>query len=540
MDPLRESLVAGLGGLAPRAGEVAFYSTVSGARQAGQGLDAAYWGRNLREPVEFAAALEQLRADGHALFVEVSPHPVLLASVEQLLRERGAGGGGVVLPSLRRGQPERAALLATLGVLYTQGCAVAWEALSPGGGRCVELPAYPWQRRRYWFEPTGALALPASSRAWAPAEPEPSREEPAAPAKPWEELSPDERRAALAEWVTTEVRRVLAFPADERLPGDRPLAELGLDSIMAVQIMTGLGARLGRTLPTALLAKRPTLEGLMREVEGVLAGAPVGGSSSPLLALRETGERPPFFCVHAVHGLALAFQPLAEQLGEDQPFYGLQARGADTDEPPEDRIERMAWRYLEAVRRVQPKGPYRLGGWSFGGLVAFEMACQLREAGEEVAALVVMDLPGSREGYAGRFMVEQFRLLGIAVEEGVEGEGGGPERLAESLSQALVRSGALPRELTDVPRQRRVYRAHLEAMLRYVPRSYDGPLTLLRARELREGAVESAAARDETFGWGAVCRGPVESLRVSGHHFNMVFEPHVRELAAVLRGVLGR
>jgi len=194
----------------------------------------------------------------------------------------------------------------------------------------------------------------------------------------------------------------------------------------------------------------------------------------------------------------------------------------------------MARRYVEAMRGVQPRGPYRLGGWSFGALVAFEMACQLRVAGEEVAALVVLDLPAPVGGDAMDFLVEQFRMFGICVERGPHTS---PGDIAAHLAEALVRFGVLPGALAETERQRRVYRAHLEALLSYQPRPYDGPLALLRARELRAGASPSAAASDPTYGWGALC-ARVTVHAVAGNHFNMVFEPHARELAAVLRRLL--
>ncbi|MCC7362010.1 MAG: polyketide synthase dehydratase domain-containing protein, partial [Anaerolineales bacterium] len=116
-------------------------------------LDGAYWTRNLRAPVRFDLALERLAADGHTLFLELSPHPTLSPSITESLRHLARPG--TVVTSLRRDQPETDALLSALAALYTLGCAVDWRGLYPSGGRFVRLPAYPWQRRRYWL-PTEA------------------------------------------------------------------------------------------------------------------------------------------------------------------------------------------------------------------------------------------------------------------------------------------------------------------------------------------------------------------------------------------------
>ncbi len=164
MDPLRADLLAALAGIEPRAGEVPIYSTVSGEVSDGAGVGPAYWADNLRRPVRFAGAVEQLRAAGHRLFVEISPHPVLLPDVEQMLAGDGAGadGAGAAVPSLRRGQPERTTMLGSLGALYVSGCEADWRRLgSPvvaGDRREIvrSLPTYPWQRQRFWLEEPAA------------------------------------------------------------------------------------------------------------------------------------------------------------------------------------------------------------------------------------------------------------------------------------------------------------------------------------------------------------------------------------------------
>lgn len=149
MDPLREDLLEALAEIAPRAGSVPILSTVTGEAADGAGFDAAYWVRNLRQPVLFGTAVERLLRAGHGVFVEISAHPLLLPAVEQCLRHHGAGGGQG-LPSLRREEGERAALLGTLEQLWALGYPVAWERVSRSG-RHVRLPRYPWQRERYWL-----------------------------------------------------------------------------------------------------------------------------------------------------------------------------------------------------------------------------------------------------------------------------------------------------------------------------------------------------------------------------------------------------
>jgi pimeloyl-ACP methyl ester carboxylesterase len=180
-----------------------------------------------------------------------------------------------------------------------------------------------------------------------------------------------------------------------------------------------------RELPLSTLFLNPTVESLA----STLFVENNSRSWSPLVAIQPKGSNPPFFCVHPIFGVVFPYYELAYHLGKNQPFYGLQPRGIDGEQPPITRIEDMAAYYIEALRVVQPKGPYFLGGWSFGGLVAFEMAQQLQKSGHEVGLVAMLDTlaPGSdnqpsfRDGfrflftiatrYIWSFIIDYFYLL---------------------------------------------------------------------------------------------------------------------------------
>ena len=151
MEPYRHELTQALAGLAPQRAVLPFYSTVTGAQATGVELDAAYWGRNLREPVRFAAAINAMASAGVNTFVELAPHPVLGTALRETLEAEQPSA--LVIASLRRGQDERATLLAAAGQLHAHGVGLAWARVLPPGGRRVALPTYPWQRQRYWFAP---------------------------------------------------------------------------------------------------------------------------------------------------------------------------------------------------------------------------------------------------------------------------------------------------------------------------------------------------------------------------------------------------
>ena len=161
MEPLRADLERALEGLRPRPASVPIYSTVTGRLVDGLSFDPLYWSNNLRQPVLFSTAVEQLLKDGHDIFLEVSPHPILLGSIQQQFGH--AGVEGAVLPSLRREEEEGKVLAGSLGALYTLGYPLDWSRIYPDGGRCVQLPSYPWDRERCWMDPPAPGDVAAQS-----------------------------------------------------------------------------------------------------------------------------------------------------------------------------------------------------------------------------------------------------------------------------------------------------------------------------------------------------------------------------------------
>ncbi len=151
MTPYQHALAGKLKGLQPQRARKLLISTVTGTKSDGHEYTADYWGRNIRQAVQFAPAILELIEQGYETFLEISPHPALGTVIEQCLG--AAEHTGLVLHSLRRRKDERTTMLTALGGLYAQGCAeVEWSALYPAGGQVVTLPHYPWQRVRYWVD----------------------------------------------------------------------------------------------------------------------------------------------------------------------------------------------------------------------------------------------------------------------------------------------------------------------------------------------------------------------------------------------------
>lgn len=245
---------------------------------------------------------------------------------------------------------------------------------------------------------------------------------------------------------------------------------------------------------------------------------------SPLVPLKPGGARPPFFCVHALFGSVFPYHQLALHLDREQPVYGLQARGLDGKEAPLDSIERMAESYLAALRTVQPRGPYHVGGYSFGGLVAFEMAQQLIRAGEGVALLAIFGAgappllpPDVVELMAlgMQYLDDHARLMyNTTVPD--------QERLHLDYDQLRDQQDALP------PLQR-VAAANALAQARYAGRPHAGKVALFVTRE-----QQILCKADPTMGWWTLAAGGVEVVPIAGNHLDIFEEPQVRDLATKL------
>ncbi|PJZ68820.1 hypothetical protein CH373_15490 [Leptospira perolatii] len=149
MEPIKEELQKKLKFLKPSESEITFYSTVTSTEFDGRNLNSEYWGRNLREPVLFNQTIQQLMQDGHNVFFEMSPHPVLTQSIQQIIQEQGRKA--VAIESLRRDLSEDRAMNECIANLYTEGLDPAWGQIYPESKFYPNLPTYPWQTERSWF-----------------------------------------------------------------------------------------------------------------------------------------------------------------------------------------------------------------------------------------------------------------------------------------------------------------------------------------------------------------------------------------------------
>ncbi|UQA97199.1 amino acid adenylation domain-containing protein [Streptomyces halobius] len=326
--------------------------------------------------------------------------------------------------------------------------------------------------------------------------------------------------------------------------------ELGGTSLTAMRLVVMIEKRYGAEVPLSAFVEAPTVAALADRLRSGSAAA----DFDPLVPLRASGTRPPLFFVHPIGGNVLCYVRLAQRLPEDQPCYALQAAGAEPGTEPLRSVPDLARSYLDAVRRVQPSGPYTIGGWSFGGFVAFEMARQLRSSGATVDRLVLLDsiTPAGRlQGVAEDQLLEWFLWELLWLERGGDAPaqplppGLGEQERFDYILHRAVEAGVLPPggSTARVRRLFRVFRANWQALLDYRPDTCDQDLTLLRATAPLPKVLEPAhhavgsAHRDPANGWGTWTSGRIDVVDVPGDHLQLMEEPCIATVARRIREV---
>ncbi|MEH0542182.1 beta-ketoacyl synthase N-terminal-like domain-containing protein [Streptomyces sp. B21-105] len=570
VEPLLPELTGALAEVRGRRPQVPVYSTVLDDPRGDCAFDAAHWSANLRRPVRLDRALAAAAADGHTAFVEISPHPVLTVPIADTVP------GALAVGSLRRDADGGAAFLTQVGALYAAGL-----PLPASAGRVVDVPAPRWRHTRHWWtdgrprspgQAGSGLAGHAPFVAWAGPQARAAASE-AGEADPVGHADRVGRAAAVTESdgaasVAARLGRHIADVTGHppaRITPATALADLGLDSLMAVRIRTAVEREFGIALPLRDLLGAATVAEAAERVRQALPTSEDGPSQdglsedrpsqdglskdgpSPqhlLRLLRPGGARPPLFLFHAAGGASDVYRTLAERLGDVRPVLGVE-RLEEAGTVPE-----KARRYAEAITVARPDGPLLLGGWSFGGFLAQETARLLTDAGRAVELVVLIDSvrpllppPGParadrvRAHFAG-FAQHVADVYGVRLRlpyDELAATDDDRERI-DLVLRSLRAAADVPAAALE--HQRASY-LDLRIGEAHRPGRYDGRVVLYRAGEPAPHTVRDPAYErdDEALGWDAVCPD-LTVVPVPGHHLSLLDPPHVDEIAAHLRQLL--
>lgn len=350
----------------------------------------------------------------------------------------------------------------------------------------------------------------------------------------------------IREWLIKHIAAELHVHA---VDPSVPLTSLGLESLSVATLQSALSDWLGFRVPHTLFLELPTVDAIAEHL--ARQDVPQAASS---LALALTTPRP-FFCIGGAVGAAYYLLPLARAVGQGQPFYGLQGPGFDGSEDPVDDVEELAARYVQEIKQIQPYGPYLVGGHSFGGIVSYEVGRQLRQRGDEVARVIMIDaypaVPGQPEPpWDERAVIEEL----WTIRQHAFQDDGAPRRRVdqsltpkeqrEQLGRFLGASGTRPVE-EHIATIMGVYQAQVEALVRYEPQGSDLKVTLIKA----DGGFPQVLKDDrhvELFfdapanGWERVATGSLTVVDVPGDHFSMLVPPALTTLADAVRTAIAQ
>jgi thioesterase domain-containing protein len=310
--------------------------------------------------------------------------------------------------------------------------------------------------------------------------------------------------------------------------------EIGGHSLQAIQVVTRMEAAFETSVSPAALFEAPTIAQLAE----LVTGEGYKPTFTSIVPIQPEGVRPPFFLVHAIGGNVFNYRLLSKHVGTEQPFYGLQARGISGDDPPHESLEAMAADYIHEIRQVQPSGPYKLGGASSGGVIAYEMARQLHALGERVALVVMLDTvrPDQPARIERALAGSKPRRLGMRLDFHIGSIMGRSPRAALTYVLDLVRwrrsgpAGQIAAAIkADNPKLAQVIEHNRLALQRYEPKAYHGNVVMLLS-----GDEPDRSFYDRRLAWADLIGAGLNVRFIPGDHENMLDEPNVQGVAEVL------
>jgi acyl transferase domain-containing protein len=542
MDSILDAFAEKVKEVSLNAPQIPFVSNVTGTWiTPDQAMDPSYWARHLRQPVRFSDDIAELLKEPNRVFLEVGPG----CTFSTLVGQHPSKKEHIVLASTRHPKEKKsdvAFILNTLGQLWLAGIQIDWSGFYANESRHrLPLPAYPFERQRYWIEAGEKVHAAASIVTRRPKE----ELEEAARSKP---ARPEQKIKNAYNITSTDIEQTLANIWQDTLGVKQVnlndnFFDLGGNSLMALRMFADIEKKFGRRLSIATLYKAPTIERLA----GILRDGKYTASWESLVEIQSGGSKPPLFFVHAAGGNLLIYRNLVHHLGPGQPIYGLQAQGLDGERPFLTSIEDMAAQYVREIRTAQPKGPYLLAGYCMGGTIALEMAQQLYAQNQEVALLALMEtynfsnIPtASFDKIYYRIQQIEFHLRNLLLSD---------RKMVFLQEKAKVVWGrkdvwfgmilskfGLDSRLKDKHFSvlSDIWKACDLAAINYVPKVYPGRITQFRPTK------QYACFDNPESGWDQLTTRGLETCNLPVYPRGMLVEPFVKLLAEKMKDCISR
>jgi len=547
MDEILEDFTNSVRRRSPQKPKIPFVSSLTGELITDkQAISPEYWAKHLRNAVRFHQGLEtlfNLRGSDKSgwILLEVGPGKTLCTLARQ---HPGKTDQDAVYETMRHSYEDVSdikKLLTTIAKLWMNNVDIDWDVFHSNRQRYkLSLPTYPFERLNYWIESANKTRLTQDRR---------GRNEHTLPPLPNENMP------------IRVIKKMVVEPRDkfdlficqlwEKSLGVNKICihdnyfDLGGDSLRAVGIIDTLVTKYNTPIATHILIQKPTVAELSDYIKSISQHPEAEGAQDndqaytlSLVTIQKGSERKqPLFMVHPIGGEVYFYRDLAHQLGADQPLFAFQATSLSGKTAPYDDVETMASDYISELKAIGAKPPYLLGGSSFGGLVAYEMAQQLKALGEEVRLLVMIDTPFPQEMPAhltnSAAILEYLLKDKIPLDTNILNKLEPKAQIDYVLEEARLRgkSEVIPPHL-GVPLFN-TWIAHQKATFDYIPKPYTDDLVFFRHTERME---HFPAAPHET--WLNYVEGKVEVHQVPGDHITMNFQPCVSVLAAHLKIVL--
>jgi len=530
--------------------QIPYISNVTGAWMSMESAtDPAYWADHVRKPVDFYHGVAKLIEGSYHVFLEVGPGNTLCSLLNRITIKGSRPGSFYTIPSLAHPldkTPDMESLARAMGRLWISGAAIDWKKYyRDQNRRRVSLPGYAFSRKRFWIESSADGQSACNNDGLNDHE-------------KFDEMIRSAQRAHNTPHHEIEMR---LFEIWSEILGIKDLNitdsffDLGGNSLMATQLIAQINERLGQDLTLTDFFFDPTISGLSRLVKvRPIENAEYRGNDTPrlpiLFPIQPKGTNLPMYIVAGAHENRY-FDPvkmkssyeedflrylsnLVPHLGMDQPVYGFRPKGLLATEKPHKSVEEMAEAYIKEILEFQPEGPYFIAGECVGGIVAYEMARQLKAANKQVAHLIMMDThcPSLYFAMKERYIYARHRI-GMLFRDSINDFRRDGLRL---VVQSLInKSRSIPILFFPVTRNLRIQRQimmrgyeYQKTLLQYRPVPFQVDATLILNEEWFR--------REPDFGWGRTLKKTIDFIKVPGDHltrlttYGKVTGQHIRDI----------